>query len=84
MLAVILFGQYSIVGATQLVSWTQMICVPIVLDIVPTGQPHTVGEASTKLFMQDRQLVDDVQLKHPLIWLEQTTQDSEPLAFVTS
>lgn len=81
-LAIILFGHYSVFGVIQLVSCTQMISVPIVLDIVPEGQLHTVGEFSTILFMQDKQLVAEVQLKHPCIWVEQTTQDMELFAFV--
>lgn len=61
-LATILFGQYSVVGVIQLVCCTQMISVPIVLGIVPVGQLHAVGEFSTMLFMQDKQLVAEVQL----------------------
>lgn len=83
MLAFILFAQDSVFGATQLVNCTQMISVPTVRDIVPAGQLQTRGDTSSMLFMQDKHCESDVQLKHPLILVEQITQDSEPLRLVT-
>lgn len=44
-----------------------MIVEPTVVQAVPAGQEQTSGESNTRLFMQEVQLVLELQLKHPLI-----------------